>query len=127
MESDLNMTRYNEYGLPKLRTAVSMTKIKNAIKRSPYDMIPHLKNIRINGQLRGCSGFLEDAKTGRLAYINVEVENDMPASQNILNRAYYRNARHLKDYSGMRNRYCDIDADDVVESVAELFASDDFS
>ena len=121
------MARYNEYGLSKLTGTVSMTKVKNAIKRSGYDLIPHLTNIRINGQLRGCSGFLEDPKTGRLAYINTEKDPGIVEFTAVGGQALFRNARHLKDYSGLRNRYCELDADVLVERVADLFASDDLT
>ena len=61
------MSRYdNEWGLPKLPGVVSMTKVKNALKKHHPEITPKLSNIRINGQLRGCSGFLTDTTTRKI-------------------------------------------------------------
>lgn len=115
------MARYNEYGLGKLPGTVSMTKIKNRLKAQHPDLVPHISNIRINGQLHGCSGFVEDPATGRVVYFNADV-NHATSSQ-----AYYRNASHLKDYTGKRNRFCEMDADAIVAGVTELLDSQDHS
>ena len=120
------MARYNEYGLPKLTGTVSMTKIKNALKRGGYDLVPHLSNIRLNGQLRGCSGFLEDPATKRIVYINTEFSPEL-GNWGVANDALYRNARDLKDYTGLRNRFCERDADVLVKHVADLVASGDLT
>ena len=115
------MARYDDYGLGKLPGTVSMTKVKNALKREHPNLVPHISNIRINGQLQGCSGFIEDPATGRLVYFNADVNHGTSR------RAYVRNAKSLKDYTGGRNRFCDMDAGAIVESVAELLTSGDLS
>ena len=100
---------------------VSMTKVKNALKRARPDLMPHIRNIRINGQLHGCSGFIEDPASGRLVYFNADINHGTRRE------AYVRNAKHRKDYTGGRNRFCDMDAGAIVESVAELLTSGDLS
>ena len=115
------MARYNEYGLGKLSGTVSMTKVKNALKREHPNLVPHVSNIRINGQLQGCSGFVEDPASGRLVYFSADVNHGTSR------QAYVRNAKHLKDYTGGRNRFCDMDASAIVELAAELLASGDLS
>ena len=67
------------------------TKLKNQF---PSTHIVALKNIAINGDKRGCSGFI--ARGGAIVYVNTEV----------LGGGYlYRTAAHMKDYSGGVNRY----------------------
>jgi hypothetical protein len=67
------------------------TKLKNQF--TPAHQV-HLKNIRVNGDKRGCSGFIQ--RGGAIVYVNTEV----------LGGGYlYRTAAHLKDYSGGVNRY----------------------
>ncbi len=67
------------------------TKLKNQF--SPVYSVA-LKNISINGDKRGCSGFI--SLGGVIVYVNTEV----------LGGGYlYRTAKHLKDYSGGVNRY----------------------
>ena len=53
-----------------------------------------LKNISVNGDKRGCSGFI--SRDGAIVYVNTEV----------LGGGYlYRTAAHIKDYSGGVNQY----------------------
>jgi hypothetical protein len=67
------------------------TKLKNQFS-SVHQV--HLKNISVNGDKRGCSGFIQ--RGGAIVYVNTEV----------LGGGYlYRTAAHLKDYSGGVNRY----------------------
>ena len=67
------------------------TKLKNQFS-SVHQV--HLKNISVNGDKRGCSGFI--SLGGVIVYVNTEV----------LGGGYlYRTAKHLKDYSGGVNRY----------------------
>lgn len=117
------MARYNEYGLPTLTGTVSMTKIKNAVKRSDHpDLVPALRNIRINGQLQGCSGFLTDPITSRVIYLNTEGAADTGHRGG---EVYYRNAKHTKDFSGGRNRFTT--PDELVDDIIDLFASTDLT
>lgn len=92
----------NEYGLPKLTNAISMTKVKNAIHKINPSLTFKLSNIRINGQLRGCSGFITNPNTNKIAYINTE---SVLSNHKIL----YRTAEHNKDFTGGSNQYTDVD------------------
>jgi hypothetical protein len=94
------MSRYDEYGLPKLKGIMSMTKVKNAInKTKPNFFVFNLNNIRINGQLRGCSGFITNPENDAIVYINTE-KSVMDG-----NSMLFRYARHEKDYQGLTNRW----------------------
>ena len=67
------------------------TKLKNQF---PSTHTVALKNIAVNGDKRGCSGFI--ARGDAIVYVNTEV----------LGGGYlYRTAAHMKDYSGGVNRY----------------------
>ena len=61
----------------------------------------HLKMIKVNGQVRGCSGFVENAENGKIVYINTEV---LPFTGQEY-RVLYRTAKHLKDFTGGFNQY----------------------
>lgn len=82
------------------------TKLKNRFS-SAHQVV--LKNIAVNGDKRGCSGFISlhgvhvyvnTEKCGRLGYL-------------------YRTAQHLKDYTGGANRFAH-DIDGLVRGVNEL-------
>jgi hypothetical protein len=78
------------------------TKLKNQF--TPTDQV-HLKNISVNGDKRGCSGFIQ--RGAAIVYVNTEV----------LGGGYlYRTAAHLKDYSGGVNRYAK-DLDSLVAGI----------
>ena len=67
------------------------TKLKNQF---PSTHTVALKNITVNGDKRGCSGFI--ARGDAIVYVNTEV----------LGGGYlYRTAAHVKDYAGGVNRY----------------------
>ncbi len=67
-----------------------------------------LKNISVNGDKRGCSGFI--ARGDAIAYVNTEV----------LGGGYlYRTAAHMKDYTGGVNRWAR-DLDSLVAGINSL-------
>lgn len=67
------------------------TKLKNQF---PSGYTFALKNISVNSDKRGCSGFISLGDS--IVYVNTEV----------LGGGYmYRTAAHLKDYTGGVNRY----------------------
>lgn len=81
------------------------TKLKN---RFPTADLVQLKNVSINGDKRGCAGFIQSG--ARIVYVNTEV----------LGGGYlYRTAQHLKDYTGGQNRYAR-DLDSLVAGVNQL-------
>ena len=103
---------FNEYPRPTMGKPVSMTTIKNRLKKIAPHVEPHLSNVRINGHLHGCSGFLYDPETGAIVYLSTDL-NHGTSSQ-----ALYRVADHLKDYTGGRNHFCDFD--EITECAVEL-------
>lgn len=67
------------------------TKLKNQFTGAT---VCALKNIRVNSDKRGCSGFIQ--RGDAIVYVNTEV----------LGGGYlYRTAAHMKDYTGGVNRY----------------------
>lgn len=67
------------------------TKLKNQFTGAT---VCALKNIAVNGDKRGCSGFI--TRGDAIVYVNTEV----------LGGGYlYRTAAHMKDYTGGVNRY----------------------
>lgn len=106
------MSRTNEYGLPKLSGTVSMTKIKNELKRDHPELVPMISNIRINGQLQGCSGFITDPATEKHVYISTEVNHGTTRE------AMFREAKTTRDYTGGRNHFCGLG--EIVEAAVEL-------
>jgi hypothetical protein len=82
------------------------TKLKNQF--SPAYTVA-LKNISVNGDKRGCSGFvsLGDA----IVYVNTEPCGSLGLM--------YRTAQHTKDYTGGVNRWAK-DLDSLVKGIKEL-------
>jgi hypothetical protein len=74
------------------------TKLKN---RFTAEHSVSLKNISINGDKRGCSGFI--SLGDRIVYVNTESFGSLGYM--------YRTAKHLKDYTGGVNQWAkDIDS-----------------
>jgi hypothetical protein len=80
-------------------------KLKNRF--SPAHAVA-LKNVRVNGDTRGCTGFI--SLHGVHVYVNTE---------GVL---MYRTAAHTKDYHGGVNRWAK-DIDGLVHGVNELLAA----
>lgn len=88
-------------------------KLKREINKMHPELECHFKNIKLNGANRGCSGFVEDAKTGRVMYVTTEKSCYEPLSK----KNMYRMAKDLKDYSGAGiNKWSEDDclANDIV-------------
>lgn len=81
-------------------------KLKNRF--SPAHQV-HLKNIRVNDDKRGCSGFI--ALGDRIVYVNTEPCGSLGYM--------YRTAQHLKDYTGGVNRWAK-DLDSLVQGINQL-------
>ena len=82
------------------------TKLKNRF--SPAHAVA-LKNIRVNDDKRGCSGFI--SLQGVHVYVNTEPCGSLGYM--------YRTAQHLKDYTGGANRWAR-DLDSLVKGINEL-------
>jgi len=81
-------------------------KLKNQF--SPAHVVD-LKNIIINGDKRGCSGFV--STNGRTAYVNTE-----PCTPSGF---MYRTAKHTKDYVGGVNRFAR-DIESLVSGISTI-------
>lgn len=81
------------------------TKLKN---RFPHADLVQLKNISVNGDKRGCSGFIQ--RGDAIVYVNTEVG---------FGGYLYRTAKHLKDYTGGQNQYAR-DLDSLVAGINQL-------
>ena len=82
------------------------TKLKNQFP-SAYTVA--LKNIAVNGDKRGCSGFI--ARGGAIVYVNTEPCGSLGYM--------YRTAKHMKDYTGGVNQWAK-DLDSLVNGVNAL-------
>jgi hypothetical protein len=82
------------------------TKLKNRFSAAH---VVALKNIRINADVRGCSGFIS------LHGVHVYVNTEKCGSLGYM----YRTAQHVKDYTGGANRFAK-DIDSLVRGVNEL-------
>ena len=54
---------------------ISSTKLKNSINKKNNNNLQlefHLKNISINGEKRGCSGFIRNINNNSIVYVNTE-------------------------------------------------------
>ena len=101
---------------------IGMTKVKNAFKRHNIPVTFKLSNTRINGEFRGCSGFIIHEPSGRIAYVDTEQSCFGPLSDKFM----YRSADSLKDYKGHRNRWTDNrDIDSLVMDIDKMFHEDD--
>lgn len=94
--------------------AILAVKLRNRFKNSFPTLEVRVKNIRVNGDVRGCSGFITDPETGRHVYVNTERSVYGP----LQNRILYRTAESTTDYTGGRNRWS-TDAD-IVHDVTDL-------
>ena len=75
---------------------LAMTKLKNQLVAIDPDLTVELRNVRVNGQLRGCSGFVTNPVTGDIAYVNTETSTGS---------ALYRTAESTRDFRGGRNQF----------------------
>lgn len=90
------------------------TKLKNQLLAINPELTVQLKNISINGDKQGCSGFVTDPTSDKIAYLNTEHNHHTGAP------LLYREAAHLKDFTGGRNRHADYD--ELAEKVVALLA-----
>jgi len=105
--------RENEWGLPKLEGTVSVTKVRNMVKKIGCELV-NAGNVRVNGQLRGASGFVRHPD-GRLVYFDTE---DC-ATGMCRGKILYRTAKHDRDYTGGTNNFCS--PSEFAGRVAEMF------
>ena len=89
-------------------------KVENAVRKSfTAEVTVNLRNIRINGSTRGCSGFFVNPENNACVYVNTEASS-YPALSLL-----YRYADDTKDFVGYRNRYAK-DLDDLVQEISKM-------
>jgi len=76
-------------------------KLKNRILKADPTLEVHLRNIRVNADPRGCSGFIVNPANGKVVYVDTEESVYGPLRGKIL----YRTAEHTKDFTGGVNRW----------------------
>lgn len=91
---------------------LAMTKLKNALIKIDPALTIELKNIRINEQLQGCSGFVTSPATGKIAYVSTDVNHGTSRD------ALYRTAESTSDFRGGVNRFASYD--DLPRAVVEI-------
>ena len=93
------------------------TKVKNEIHKLNCTLECNIKNISVNGEKRGCSGFITNPKTGACVYINTEGTCCGPTSQQVM----WRKAKDIHDYTGEQNHWCNsaVLVKTVVKAVSE--------
>lgn len=115
----------SDYPKTKVPGCVSLVQLRAALARSRLKLeIVNGKNIRVNGELRGCSGFITAVEPTfccgctTVVYFNTERSCYGPLSGRFL----YRLAASTNDYSGKGpNQYCADNADALVAAVKPLF------
>lgn len=88
------------------------TKLRNRLVALDPSLNVQLKNIKVNGDTRGCSGFI--SKEDRIVYVNTEESVYSP----FRGKSLYRVARHMKDYSGCRNHH--VENGRLAEAIIDL-------
>ena len=119
------MRTNSDYPKTKVPGCVSLVQLRAALARSRLKLkIVNGRNIHVNNELRGCSGFFVAVEPSLCAscttvvYFNTERSCYGPMSRQFL----YRLADSTNDYSGKGpNRYCNDNADALVAAVKPLF------
>lgn len=94
--------KYNNY--------IGSRKIRSLFKGMPYEL--KVKDIDVNGQKRGCSGFIQNTQTGKVCYITTETFFDRRCGSGLYgsnNKAVMmRTAASTKDFTGGANQWLPI-------------------
>ena len=94
-------------------------KLQNAVKQKfDGDLTFFLRNIVINGEKRGCSGFIRNNQNNTYVYVSTETIGFLPLGIGYL----YRLADNEKDFTDYRNRYSD-SLKNLVENIVNLLNS----
>lgn len=93
------------------------TALKNKFKNIEIPLEFHIKNILINGEKRGCSGFIKNTENNNIVYLTTEPLTFGPLSGKIM----YRTAKSLKDYTGGNNHWTT--EENFVDSVKAMLIS----
>lgn len=77
---------------------LAATKLRNQLLAEDPTLVVALRNVRVNGNLFGCSGFVT-ATNGNVVYVNTDHNHGLREDQPL-----YRTARDTRDYTGGTNR-----------------------
>lgn len=106
--------KYNNY--------VGASHVKNMLKSLPELETVNLKNININGQIRGCSGFIHNTETDKYCYIITEDFFDGLRGSGLFgnprNAIMMRAAKSPKDFTGGINHWLPVE--DIPETALKL-------
>lgn len=98
--------------------------IRALFKNQGFDVF--VKDININGQIRGCSGFLVNKTTQKVCYITTEPFFNGRHGSGLWGddgkAIMMRPAKSTKDYTGGRNNW--VSVKDIVSTAQELTAED---
>lgn len=83
---------------------ISSQKIKAMFRDCDFEVLT--KNILINGQKRGCSGFIVNKTNNKICYLTTEPYFKSGLFGRERNEIMYRTAEHIKDYQGGLNQWC---------------------
>lgn len=102
----------------KIMDYISSQKIKSMFKTLPFTVKTH--NIDINGQKRGCSGFIINNNTNKICYITTEPYFDGGLFGNKNQTIMMRQAKSLSDYTGGTNKWLSVN--DIIKTAKCLTA-----
>lgn len=85
-------------------STLASTKLRNQLLAIDPTLTVALRNVRVNGALFGCSGFVTGAN-GRVVYVSTDHNHGTRVNQPL-----YRTARDTRDYTGGVNRVSTYDA-----------------
>ena len=107
----------------KVNNYIGSRKVKNLFKGKPFEL--KIKDININGQKRGCSGFITNTETGKICYINTESffngGNGSGLYGNKKKAIMMRTAENTNDFHGGVNHFLPIE--NVIHMAEELTSS----
>lgn len=95
-----------------------MTKVKNALTNVCGNSLEFaLRNISINGQKRGCSGFIRNKNNGIVVYISTEVACGCNFG------CLVRYAKDFRDFSGCFNNICPYTIENLTNAVVTMLGN----
>lgn len=103
-------------------TCISAQRIKKVFKSLPY--LVEVRNININGQKRGCSGFITNKRTNKVCYITTEPFFDGGYGSGLFGSEdkaiMMRTVKSTKDYTGGTNQWIPVSEIAIILTAAAL-------
>lgn len=104
----------------KFNNYIGSRKVRNLFKGMPFEF--KIKDININGQKRGCRGFITNTKTGKVCYIDTEPFFNGGSGSGLFGSRdkaiMMRTAENIKDYRGGVNHF--LPPENIVQIAQEL-------